>query len=68
MLAQQVAAGDVRDAEPRGEPLGLCSLSGAGSADQQTAQRPPWDTAWTSRSSASTATHFASPAGRGHLA
>jgi hypothetical protein len=35
VLAQQVAAGDVRDAESRGEPLGLCSLAGAGSADQQ---------------------------------
>jgi len=35
MLAEQIAALDMRDAEPRGEPLGLGSLAGAGSADQQ---------------------------------
>jgi hypothetical protein len=35
VLAQQVAAGDVRDAEPLGQQLGLGSLAGAGSADQQ---------------------------------
>ena len=33
VLAQQVAAGDVRDAEPRGEPLGLRPLAGARGAD-----------------------------------
>ena len=40
MLAQQVTAGDVRNAEPRGEPLGLCSLASAGSADQQQPHLP----------------------------
>jgi hypothetical protein len=35
VLAEQVAAGDVRDAEPRGQQLGLGSFSGARSADQQ---------------------------------
>jgi serine phosphatase RsbU (regulator of sigma subunit)/anti-sigma regulatory factor (Ser/Thr protein kinase) len=35
VLAEQVAAGDVRDAESRGQQLGLRSFSGARSADQQ---------------------------------
>ena len=37
VLAQQVAAGDVRDAEPPGKSLRLCSLARAGGADQQKA-------------------------------
>ena len=35
VLAQQVAAGDVGQAEPLGEQLGLCSLACAGGADKQ---------------------------------
>jgi predicted acetyltransferase len=38
VLAQQVAAGQVRDAEPAGQASRLGSLAGAGGADQQQAQ------------------------------
>jgi hypothetical protein len=37
VLAQQVTAGDVRDAEPCSQPPGLRSLAGAWSTDQQQA-------------------------------
>ena len=37
VLAQQVATGDVRNAEPCRQPLSLCALAGAGRADQQKA-------------------------------
>src|SRR5580700_7326411 len=37
VLAQQVPAGDVGDAEPLGQKLGLRSLAGARRADQQQA-------------------------------
>jgi hypothetical protein len=37
VLPQQVSAGDVGNAEPPGEQLGLRPLAGAGRADQQKA-------------------------------
>jgi hypothetical protein len=51
VLAQQITAGDVRDAEPCSQPPGLRSLAGAWSTDQQQThlitrfvQRPPAST------------------------